>query len=80
VHSGTLASSLTFKFFLYPKKGGPLVGDDVGSGKLDQKGSDCNPERLRFDFAWDDALSAAQLEQVEAIVNQQIADNYKVGV
>jgi len=58
--------------------GGPLVGDDVGSGKLDQKGSDCNPDRLRFDFAWDDALSSDQLQQVEAIVNQQIADNYKV--
>ena len=45
---------------------------------MDQKGSDCNPDRLRFDFAWDDALTGEQIEQVEAIVNQQIKDNYKV--
>jgi len=59
-------------------QGGPLAGDDIGSGKLDQKGSDCNPDRLRFDFAWDDALTGEQIEKVEAIVNQQIKDNYKV--
>lgn len=59
-------------------QGGPLAGDDIGSGKLDQKGSDCNSDRLRFDFAWDDALTGEQIEKVEAIVNQQIKDNYKV--
>jgi alanyl-tRNA synthetase len=47
-------------------------------GKLNQKGSDVNADRLRFDCAWDEPLTAEQIVAVEAIVNQQVADNYVV--
>jgi alanyl-tRNA synthetase len=43
-----------------------------------QGGSLVSPDRLRFDFAHDAALSAAQLEQVERIVNGQIWRNTPV--
>ena len=34
--------------------------------------------RLRFDFAWDEALTAEQLAAVEAICNDQVRANFKV--
>ncbi|MBN2652213.1 MAG: alanine--tRNA ligase [Spirochaetales bacterium] len=40
---------------------------------VQQKGSNITAERLRFDFAHPDKMSAEQLAEVEAIVNQQIA-------
>jgi alanyl-tRNA synthetase len=43
-----------------------------------QGGSLVSPDRLRFDFAHDSALSAEQLEQVESIVNEQIRKNTPV--
>ena len=33
-------------------------------GKINQKGSDVNSDRLRFDFCWDEALTAEQITQV----------------
>ena len=52
--------------------------DAEREGKLNQKGSDVNADRLRFDCAWDEALTPAQIVEVEAIVNQQVRDDYKV--
>ncbi|MEQ3697670.1 MAG: alanine--tRNA ligase [Pseudomonadales bacterium] len=40
-----------------------------------QKGSMVNPDRLRFDFANNEALSTETLRKVEAIVNQHIRAN-----
>ncbi len=37
-----------------------------------QKGSNINPERLRFDFPGENKLTAEQIKEVEDIVNEQI--------
>ncbi len=37
-----------------------------------QKGSNITPERLRFDFSHGSKVSAAQLKEIEALVNRQI--------
>ena len=47
-----------------------VVGDHV-----QQKGSLVDAEKLRFDFSHFEAVTAQQIEQVEAIVNQQIMGN-----
>lgn len=43
-----------------------------------QKGSNITPERLRFDFAHGDKLSAEQIKQVEDLVNSAIQRDYPV--
>ncbi|OAN56047.1 alanine--tRNA ligase [Paramagnetospirillum marisnigri] len=43
-----------------------------------QKGSQVGPERLRFDFAHNKALSAEEARKVEALVNAQIWGNAEV--
>ena len=43
-----------------------------------QKGSNINPERLRFDFNYGDKLNADQISKVEKWVNDQIAKGLKV--
>ena len=50
-----------------------VVGDHV-----QQKGSLVDPEKLRFDFSHFEAITAEQLSQVEAMVNQQIMENTAV--
>jgi len=40
-----------------------------------QKGSLCNSERLRFDFAHSEAVKPAELKTIEALVNQEILAN-----
>ena len=51
---------------------------DVLGDHVQQKGSLCDAERLRFDFAHFEAMTAEQLQQVEAIVNTQIRSNSDV--
>lgn len=46
-----------------------VLGDTV-----DQRGSLCNEEKLRFDFSYKKALSAKQLKQVEEFCQQTVAD------
>ena len=45
-----------------------VLGDHV-----QQKGSNITPERLRFDFSHPDRMTPEQIEEVERIVNEQIA-------
>jgi alanyl-tRNA synthetase len=47
-------------------------------GKLNQKGSDVNSERLRFDFNWDEALTPDQVDKVECLVNENIKKDLNV--
>jgi len=46
-----------------------VLGDHVN-----QRGSNLTAERLRFDFSHDAKLSPAQIDQIEAFVNQAITD------
>ncbi len=48
---------------------------EVLGGHVQQKGSLVNAERTRFDFAHNAPMSAAQVAQVEAIVNAEILAN-----
>ena len=41
-----------------------------------QAGSSVSPERLRFDFTHFEAMSAAQLDKVERLVNAKIFENH----
>ncbi|MGB0468475.1 MAG: alanine--tRNA ligase [Pontibacterium sp.] len=50
-----------------------VLGDHV-----QQKGSLCDPDRLRFDFAHFEAMTPEELQQVESIVNDQIRANSAV--
>lgn len=50
----------------------------VCSPDIQQKGSNINEERLRFDFNFDRKLSDGEVKAVEELVNGQIAGNVKV--
>jgi len=45
---------------------------------VSQKGSLVDPERLRFDFSHNEAVSSKELQNIESIVNQQIRNNTAV--
>ena len=47
---------------------------------VQQKGSLVTPDRLRFDFSHPESLSASELADIEAEVNEQIQANSAVGV
>lgn len=46
--------------------------------QVQQKGSNINPERLRFDFNYDQKMTPEQLVQVEQIVNDQIQKGLEI--
>ncbi len=46
---------------------------DVLGPHVEQKGSNITAERLRFDFSHGEKMTPEQIQQVEAIVNEQIA-------
>lgn len=48
------------------------------AASVDQKGSLVDAQRLRFDFSWSEALSAAQVARIENLVNQQIQSKLPV--
>ncbi|OHX19821.1 alanine--tRNA ligase [Chromobacterium sphagni] len=50
----------------------------VLGGHVVQKGSLVNPERTRFDFAHGEAVSAAQIAELERVVNRVICHNVEV--
>ncbi|MBU0498067.1 MAG: alanine--tRNA ligase, partial [Candidatus Thermoplasmatota archaeon] len=50
----------------------------VLGAEIEQKGSNINPQRLRFDFNYSEKLSNEQKEMIEALVNDQISRNLKV--
>ncbi|MDO5051159.1 MAG: alanine--tRNA ligase [Moraxella equi] len=52
-----------------------VLGDGVA-----QKGSLVSSQVLRFDFSYDNAISTEQLEKVEQIVNEKIAQNDTVRI
>lgn len=47
---------------------------------VQQKGSLVDADKTRFDFAHDHALSDAQIQQIESLVNAQIRANHEVSV
>lgn len=50
----------------------------VLGGKVRQMGSDINAERLRFDFTHDKKITPEELQKIENIVNEKIAENLEV--
>lgn len=51
---------------------------DVLGDHVIQRGSNITEERLRFDFSHPDKMTPEQIQQVEAIVNEQIGKDLKV--
>jgi alanyl-tRNA synthetase len=47
---------------------------------VQQKGSLVEPQRLRFDFSHYEAVSAAQLKEIEALVNEQVRLNHDADI
>ncbi|MDY0004666.1 MAG: alanine--tRNA ligase-related protein, partial [Polyangia bacterium] len=52
----------------------------VVSKEANQKGSLVHPDYLRFDFTHDAALTGAELEAIERMVNQRIAENHPLSI
>jgi len=53
---------------------------DVLGNDVNQKGSNINSERLRFDFSYPNKLTDEQKQKVESIVNQKISEALDVSV
>jgi alanyl-tRNA synthetase len=51
---------------------------DVLGDHVQQKGSNINAERLRFDFAHPEKMTAEQVQAVEGLVNEKIAANLPI--
>jgi len=50
----------------------------VLGGQITQKGSNITPERLRFDFSYNQKMSSEELKQVEVLVNEKIKEDLPV--
>jgi alanyl-tRNA synthetase len=50
----------------------------VLKGKVDQRGSNINAERLRFDFSFDRKLTEEELKKVEDLINEKIKNHLEV--
>ncbi len=51
---------------------------DILGPHVQQRGSLVSPERLRFDFAHDRAMTPSEVRQTEGLVNEKILDNLQV--
>lgn len=51
---------------------------DVLGPEVFQKGSNINPERLRFDFSFNRKVTPEEVQKVEEIINQRIKEDLKV--
>jgi alanyl-tRNA synthetase len=51
---------------------------DAANQSVDQKGSLCDENKLRFDFSWGGALTTEQLASIELIVQEQIKSSIPV--
>ena len=51
---------------------------DILGLHVQQRGSLVSPDRLRFDFAHDRAMTGSEVRQVEGLVNEKILDNLSV--
>ena len=56
----------------------PLRSWQVLGGKVDQRGSLVNPEKLRFDFTNSGPVKPDQCAKVEEIVRAQISAGYQI--
>lgn len=52
--------------------------NENGVNQCDQRGSLVDADKLRFDFSWNAALTSAQVERVEVIVNERIEQQLPV--
>jgi alanyl-tRNA synthetase len=50
----------------------------VLEGKIEQRGSNINHERLRFDFSFDRKLNEEELKKVEDLINEKIKEGLEV--
>ncbi len=46
--------------------------------EVKQRGSNINPERLRFDFSFDRKLTDEEIKKIESLVNEKIQENLEV--
>jgi len=52
----------------------------VLSEKVEQKGSNITPERLRFDFSWGEKMTDEQIKEAEDLVNENIQKDLLVSM
>eukprot|EP01038_Epipyxis_sp_PR26KG_P007773 gene7773-10559_t len=71
-HTMTHVLNYALKSVLIGQQSGSEASNSASLGLVEQKGSQVDSDKLRFDFSWTGALSPTQVAQVESIVNEQI--------